>query len=83
MKWTQRDDWHWERECGRYTVSRSLTFADPRARHGKWVYLAWAKSSRSGEPAECLSPKARDSLQAAIEDCAPHLRQRKAQLNAA
>lgn len=72
MKWVQRDNWHWERECGRYTVSRSLSFA--KFQHGHWVYLAWVRSARNSEPATCLSPQARDSLEAAIADCAPHVR---------
>lgn len=79
MKWRQVDDWHWERECGRYTVCRSLSFA--KSKDGHWVYLAWQRAAKKGDVATCLSPQARDSLTAAIADCSAHLRASRARLD--
>jgi hypothetical protein len=70
MKWQQRDEYYWARECGRYFVARSKSFVEDAA--GRWLYLAWFKRS-ADEVAECISPKARRSLQGAIGDCAAHL----------
>lgn len=78
MKWCQIDDWHWERECTRYTVCRSLSFA--KSKDGHWVYLAWHRPAKD-EVAVLLSPQARDSLNAAISDCSAHIRASRARLN--
>lgn len=43
MKWAQRDESHWERECLQYTISRALMFdRDPL---GAWRYSAWKRSA--------------------------------------
>lgn len=77
MKWRQRNEYYWVRECGRYYVERSFS-AD------RWVHLAWFKrlstdaivlggDDDTAGMAVCISPKARLSFQAAAADCAAHL----------
>lgn len=74
MKWIRKDDWHWERECTRYTVSRSPSFAE-RA-DGHWVYLAWF---RSPDGAQSISPEGRNSFEQAVSDCKAHMAERAGQ----
>lgn len=80
MKWRRADDWHWARECGRYTVTQSLAF--DRNPQGHWVYLAWHKPE-TGEPGECISPERRHSLEDAVADCSHHIRQHQQRHRAA
>lgn len=82
MKWRKVDDLYWERECGRYTVQRSLAF--DRLASGHWVYLAWFRPAQAVDEqydalAVCLSPQRRDSFEEAVADCAPHIRAQQPQ----
>lgn len=35
MKWLQKSDFRWARECGRYSVHRELSFAGPKDYDGR------------------------------------------------
>lgn len=68
MKWLKQSEWRWVRECGKYAVSRNLSFdADPK--NPTWMYFAWVMPSE-----QCLSGAGRDSFDEAVADAAAHLR---------
>lgn len=74
MKWEQRSDWHWARLCGRYTVSRSLSYAKPAHPHGCWLWDAWFKP-HAGAVAQQLNTDPLDDKEAAIAVCTAHVKQ--------
>ena len=82
MKWQQASDWHWARLCGRYTVSRSLSFAWPRYPHGIWLWDAWLKPTKDAAP-EQLNTESLETREMAIAVCTEHLRQHATRQSAA
>jgi hypothetical protein len=76
MRWTKSaDELSWIRACGRYTVSRSLSF--DRNPAGEWVYLAHFRryDMDCGEwTSDVVSPERRYSFEDAVKDAGAHIR---------
>lgn len=81
MKWTQRDELTWQRECGRYSARRELLH-DAKGTSCRWVWRPWFKAAPN-VMAEMLDGEPHDSHETAIAVCTDHLRNHTSRPSAA
>lgn len=63
-QWTKLNDFAWRRECGRFQISRSLSFSF--AKDGSWIYQAWHLSTREDEAAKQINDQPLHSFDDAV-----------------